>query len=133
MRICPTNIYSGNNSPDPELEFYSVVDFLNSMTLAYFYVQKPLQHSFLTFEYEDVSNMLRPVYDKILTLDGDDELDLDTMAEKADLIAFETAGIANPDLAVRLKQNAPLNQYDPTTLYGGDEKGYIDYPFWQGL
>ncbi|MOA39565.1 N-ethylmaleimide reductase [compost metagenome] len=33
--------------------------------------------------------------------------------------------IANPDLVGRLRLDAP----DPTTFYGGDERGYTDYPF----
>jgi N-ethylmaleimide reductase len=28
----------------------------------------------------------------------------------------------------KLGLNAPLNQADPTTLYGGNQKGYTDYP-----
>ena len=49
-------------------------------------------------------------------------------AGEADLIAFGRPFIANPDLVERLKTGAELNQIDPTTLYGGDAKGYIDYP-----
>lgn len=47
----------------------------------------------------------------------------------ADAVAFGRAYIANPDLVERFAHNAPLNQPDPTTFYGGDEKGYTDYPF----
>ena len=47
----------------------------------------------------------------------------------ADLIAFGRPFISNPDLVERLRSNAPLNELDPTTLYGGDEHGYTDYPF----
>ena len=46
----------------------------------------------------------------------------------ADLVAFGKLYIANPDLVARFKQNATLNVLDQTTLYGGAEKGYIDYP-----
>ncbi|HNH44238.1 MAG TPA: hypothetical protein PK633_09150, partial [Agitococcus sp.] len=28
----------------------------------------------------------------------------------------------------RLQQNAPLNQLNPATLYGGGAEGYTDYP-----
>ena len=50
-------------------------------------------------------------------------------AGNADLIAFGALFIANPDLPLRLARNAPLNVPDVTTFYGGDEKGYTDYPF----
>ncbi|BBP02847.1 alkene reductase [Sulfuriferula plumbiphila] len=47
----------------------------------------------------------------------------------ADLIAFGRPFISNPDLVERLRRNAPLNELDPATLYGGGEHGYTDYPF----
>lgn len=47
----------------------------------------------------------------------------------ADLVAFGKPFIANPDLVTRLAQQLPLNQPDPSTFYGGNEKGYTDYPF----
>jgi N-ethylmaleimide reductase len=46
----------------------------------------------------------------------------------ADLIAFGRKFIANPDLPERFRLGAPLNADDPTTYYGGGEKGYTDYP-----
>ena len=36
--------------------------------------------------------------------------------------------IANPDLPKRFELNAPLNPYQRATFYGGNEKGYTDYP-----
>lgn len=50
--------------------------------------------------------------------------------KEADLVSFGTLFLANPDLPQRFALNAPLNQPDPTTFYGGTEKGYTDYPFW---
>jgi 2,4-dienoyl-CoA reductase-like NADH-dependent reductase (Old Yellow Enzyme family) len=49
-------------------------------------------------------------------------------AGKFDAIAFGKAYIANPDLVERLRLGAPLNDPDPTTFYGGDGRGYTDYP-----
>ena len=46
----------------------------------------------------------------------------------ADAVAFGRYYISNPDLAERIRQNAPLNKYDRNTFYGGAEKGYTDYP-----
>jgi N-ethylmaleimide reductase len=46
----------------------------------------------------------------------------------ADMVAFGRDYISNPDLVRRLKLNAPLAAMDKSTLYGGDAKGYIDYP-----
>lgn len=46
----------------------------------------------------------------------------------ADLVSFGVAFLANPDLPGRLARGAPLNAPDPATFYGGDERGYLDYP-----
>jgi N-ethylmaleimide reductase len=46
----------------------------------------------------------------------------------ADLIAYGRWFISNPDLPQRFALNAPLNEYDRSTFYGGDATGYIDYP-----
>ena len=36
--------------------------------------------------------------------------------------------VPNPDLPERFLHNTTLNVTDLDTRYGGDEKGYIDYP-----
>ncbi|VVM06639.1 alkene reductase [Methylacidimicrobium tartarophylax] len=46
----------------------------------------------------------------------------------ADAIAFGKLFLANPDLPERFRRQAPLNAPDPSTFYGGGEKGYTDYP-----
>jgi N-ethylmaleimide reductase len=46
----------------------------------------------------------------------------------ADLVAFGKPFLANPDLVERLRLNAPLNEPDKATFYGGGAKGYTDYP-----
>jgi len=45
------------------------------------------------------------------------------------LISFGVQFLANPDLPERFKLQADLNQPDRATMFGGGEKGYIDYPF----
>jgi N-ethylmaleimide reductase len=46
----------------------------------------------------------------------------------ADLVAFGRHFIANPDLPERIRQGLPLTRYDRSTFYGGDARGYTDYP-----
>jgi len=46
----------------------------------------------------------------------------------ADLIAFGRPFIANPDLPRRLAYGLALNPLDAASMYGGTERGYIDYP-----
>ena len=48
--------------------------------------------------------------------------------EYGDLFAFGRPFIANPDLPERIRNDWPLNPVDPTSMYGGTDVGYIDYP-----
>ncbi len=48
----------------------------------------------------------------------------------ADLIAFGRPFVSNPDLISRLENNYELAELDGTTLFGGNELGYIDYPIY---
>jgi len=50
------------------------------------------------------------------------------LADGADIVAFGRPFIANPDLVARLHANAPLNEVNRATLYGGGAEGYTDYP-----
>jgi len=45
-----------------------------------------------------------------------------------DLAAFGQPFISNPDLVARLRNGWPLAEPDRSTYYGGDARGYIDYP-----
>lgn len=46
----------------------------------------------------------------------------------ADLVSFGQLFIANPDLPERLLTGAPLAAPDMAAAYGGDHRGYTDYP-----
>ena len=48
----------------------------------------------------------------------------------ADAVAYGRLFLANPDLPTRLSRRGPLNVPDTASFYGGDERGYIDYPEW---
>ncbi len=47
---------------------------------------------------------------------------------RADMVAFGVPFLANPDLPRRFATGAALNAPDVATFYGGDAKGYTDYP-----
>mgnify|MGYP000383275902 FL=1 len=45
-----------------------------------------------------------------------------------DFIAYGRKFLSNPDLPYRFKHGLPLNEItDPSTLFGGNERGYTDY------
>jgi N-ethylmaleimide reductase len=49
--------------------------------------------------------------------------------KEADLVAFGSSFLANPDLPRRFELGAELNQPDVNTFYTPGPKGYTDYPF----
>ncbi|MFF3930415.1 alkene reductase [Streptomyces hirsutus] len=52
----------------------------------------------------------------------------DIDAGLADIAPLGRFALANPDIVERLRTDAPLNEIDPATLYGGGKAGYTDYP-----
>ncbi len=52
----------------------------------------------------------------------------DVEAGLADVMTLGRWALSNPDLVERLRAGAPLNEPDPATFYGGDARGYTDYP-----
>ena len=46
----------------------------------------------------------------------------------ADMVAFGALFLANPDLPARLAAGGPFNLPEVATFYGGDHRGYTDYP-----
>ena len=46
----------------------------------------------------------------------------------ADAVSFGTLFISNPDLPERFAKKAGLATPEKSTFYGGDAKGYTDYP-----
>ncbi|WP_281222545.1 alkene reductase [Photobacterium sanguinicancri] len=49
----------------------------------------------------------------------------------ADLVAFGRPFVSNPDLVSRLEHGYELADLDGATLFGGNERGYTDYPAMQ--
>ena len=58
-----------------------------------------------------------------------DSAELILQAGEANACGWGQQFIANPDLVRRLKDDLELNEIDSDSFYGGDFKGYTDYPF----
>ncbi|MFC0337739.1 2,4-dienoyl-CoA reductase [Kushneria avicenniae] len=48
-----------------------------------------------------------------------------------DLPVFGRVYTSNPDLVERMKNGWPLAEFDPSTFYGGDARGYVDFPTYE--
>jgi N-ethylmaleimide reductase len=57
-----------------------------------------------------------------------DQIGADVASGLADLEAYGQMVLANPDFLARLKTDAPMNEADRATFFGGAPRGYTDYP-----
>jgi N-ethylmaleimide reductase len=57
-----------------------------------------------------------------------EDIAVDVETGLADMASCGVFALANPDLVERLMAGAPLNEADKNTFFGGDERGYVDYP-----
>ena len=136
VRLSPLGTFNDMHDQDPESLFRYLAEALNRYDLAYVHLVDPTYggHESLPEPNPRGAQLVaefRSNYCGKLILCGNYDLEKAQAAireHRADLIAFGKAFIANPDLPERFRNHAPLNEPDPTTFYGGDIHGYVDYP-----
>ena len=132
VRLSPLQPFNDVYDSDPEATFTYVVDQLDTLGLAYLHItEMGRDNPGAGGPYFEISK-LRPHWHGVYMTNYDYSLDQANQliaAGDADLVSFGRLFIANPDLPVRFDKNAELNEPDPDSFYGGDERGYIDYPF----
>lgn len=131
LRLSPVSPANGISESNPQALFNYVIEELEKRHPVYIHVVEGAtggpRDVAPDFSFEE----LRKRYGGAWMVNNGYDLALANavLAEgKADLVAFGKPFIANPDLVERLRRNAPLNELDRDTLYGGGAKGYIDYP-----
>ncbi len=135
VRLAPSGSFNSMSDSDPKALFSYVVKELNDYKLAYLHLVEPRVDGNDTLEEpcsDLTSGFFRNFYDGLIMSAGgyDRELGNQVLASgEADLVAYGRLFISNPDLPLRFAKNAELNPYNRSTFYGGDEKGYLDYPF----
>lgn len=130
VRISPINPFNDMRDAHPQALFEHVVETLNPYGLAYLHVMEGgigTEDSLPAF---DFVALRRKFHGNYMANAGYDKSRANQTVEeaKADCVAFGVPYIANPDLVERFAQDATLNVPDPSTFYGGDERGYTDYP-----
>lgn len=131
VRLSPSGTFNSMTDSNPQATFSQIVQMLNDYALAYLHLIEPSEADSRHGGSAVPSALLRPLYQGVLMVNGDYDADKASRvltAGQADLVSFGKAFIANPDLPARLQQGAPLNVPDPASFYGGDERGYTDYP-----
>ena len=137
IRLSPVTTANDAYDANPQPLFEYVVKQLAKLNLAFIHIiegatggirelpDRPFDYAALKAAYRAAGGkgtwMVNNGYDKAMAEQA-------VKDGSADLVAFGRPYIANPDLVERLRSNAPLNQPDQATFYGGGAKGYTDYP-----
>ncbi len=131
VRLSPLSPSNDIDDSDPQPLFTQVVRELSQRGIGFLHVVEGVTGGPRDTGHPFQLATLRPLFAGTYLANNGYTRDLALAAratDSADLIAFGKLFIANPDLVERLRRNAPLNEPDQTTFYGGDEHGYTDYP-----
>jgi len=126
LRISPGNPMNDIVEDDADI-YPALLDALDPIGLAYLHVMETTD--------PELTRRLRAQWQGAFFLNpatpggatGPDQLHL-VEDGSADLLSFGAAFLANPDLPARLASGGPFNAPDFATAYGGDARGYTDYP-----
>ncbi|MCJ8206798.1 alkene reductase [Pseudomonas sp. RGM2987] len=136
VRLTPMGRFMGMGDESPEATFGYIVGELNRWKLAYLHLVEPAVVGTVKDEnfdprWDAIIGQLRQQWHGVLIIAGGYDPASAERALKdgrADIIAFGRPFLANPDLPRRIREGLTLNTPDPTTFFGGDERGYVDYP-----
>jgi len=131
-RISPHFNHHAMSDSQPRETFGHLAEELGRIGIAYIHLVEPVGGRLGAVNPDaQMAPLIRKKFDGTLILNGGyDRESGDKAIEEglADLIAFGTLFLANPDLPERFMSDAPLNHEDAATFYTGEEKGYTDYP-----
>ncbi len=125
-RISPTGAFNSMSDSNPLQTFSYLTEKLNALGIGYLHVVDPIADGD-----KRLSPILRDKFDRTFIVNGGFDLAAANAAIRrgeTDLVAFGVPFLANPDLPIRYRIEAPLNAPDQATFYAGEAKGYTDYP-----
>ncbi|WP_322015205.1 alkene reductase [Paraburkholderia sp. J12] len=134
VRLAPSGTFGGMSDSDPARTFAHAARELNAFGLAWLHVIEPRvagSQEVTEGAHAVAARDLRAYFHGPIVAAGGfspESAAAIVEAGEADLVAFGRHFIANPDLPQRIRQGLPLNAYDRSTFYGGDHRGYTDYP-----
>jgi N-ethylmaleimide reductase len=141
VRLSPYGIANDSGEADPMPLYTHVIQALNPLGLAYLHFIEPRSSGAGRAEvnHQNVPSamvLFRPIWKGVLITAGGftgETAEAAIADGHADAIAFGRIFISNPDLPHRLQHGFPLTPYNRATFYGGEEKGYTDYPVYGEL
>lgn len=139
VRLSPSGTFNQMRDSNARATFTHAVTQLGTLGLAYLHLMQPMdddrKHGASIPGWDPIPlSFFRPLFKGVLIANGGFNF---TMADAAiregwaDAVAFGVPYLANPDLPERFRRfgsQAPLNAPDFATFYGGDARGYTDYP-----
>lgn len=133
IKLSPSIPYNGMIDSDPTSLFSYLITELNKLPLAYLHLMQPVfpLDAFPTWP-KDVLTSFGHLFNKTIIVNGGydkDKGEKELIDNRAHLVSYGAAFLANPDLPKRFELNAELNTPDRNTMYGGGEQGFTDYPF----
>jgi N-ethylmaleimide reductase len=131
VRLSPNGAFNSMHDSNPRATFGHAAKALERFNLAYLHFVRANPSDEVAGGPID-ADFFRPLFRNPIIAAGGfidrNEAEKVVKTGNTDLVAYATLFISNPDLPKRLQQNAPLTQADRATFYGGDAKGYTDYP-----
>jgi N-ethylmaleimide reductase len=133
VRLSPSGTFGSMGDSNREATFSYVAEALNAFNLAYLHIVEPRVDGNQTTEPRTHLNSkyFKQIFNGLVIGAGGYQREdgNEAIADgSADLVAYGRLYIANPDLVARFAADEALNVPDRNTFYGGDEKGYTDYP-----
>lgn len=131
VRLSPNGSFNDMSDSNPAATFGYAVHALDELGVAYVHLRTGTPDDARHGRQPVPIEQFRPLFRRTLVLNDrfDRERGATVVADGlADLIAYGSSFISNPDLPLRLRLGAPLTPPDASTFYGGGEKGYVDYP-----
>jgi len=125
-RISPNGTFNSMSDTNPVQTFSYLAEQLSKLGIVYLHVVDPVADGA-----KRASPLLRRRFNRTYIVNGGFDLDSANAAMRggeADLVAFGTRFLANPDLPQRYRIDASLNVPDQATFYAGEDKGFTDYP-----
>jgi N-ethylmaleimide reductase len=131
VRLSPTNPFNDVVDSDPAALFGHATEELARLRCAYLHIIEPGPTDPIAKGEVPDGKFFRARWRGPLMLNKGYDLARANAAIRdgtADLVSFAALFLANPDLPERLRRGGPFNPPDRKTFYGGDARGYTDYP-----
>jgi N-ethylmaleimide reductase len=142
VRLSPAVTFHSISDSNSVATFSYVANALNQFNLAYLHIVEPRSNADALNNWAKIdqaeiplaelsAGFFRNYFKGAIISAGSHNRDSGNQAiasGNADLIAYGRLFISNPDLPKRFEINSSLNPYDRSSFYGGNEKGYTDYP-----